>query len=213
MRLKHIKGAEEAVASNKYVIHDPAGMRGRWSYLFENEAPLSLEIGMGKGRFIMDTAAADPASDYLGMERSSSVALRAVQKMEAAPLPNLYFICADANWLCDYFEPGEISRIYLNFSDPWPKKRHANRRLTSPAFLARYEALLSEGGLIEFKTDNTALFDFSVESFESCNWSIQALTRDLHNDPVMGAGNIMTEYEERFSSQGNPIFKLIARRP
>ena len=213
MRLKHVKGAEETVAANKYVIHDPAAMRGSWISLFKNENPPALEIGMGKGRFIMEKAAANPAANFLGMERSSSVALRAIQKMENDPLSNLLFICADADWLEDYFAPGEISEIYLNFSDPWPKKRHENRRLTSRRFLKRYENILARNGILEFKTDNEGLFDFSIESLQDAGWHIEALTRDLHQDPSMNEGNIMTEYEERFSSQGNPIFKLIAVRP
>ena len=212
MRLKHVKGAEEAVAASEFVVQKPEELRGKWCDFFKNDRPIYIEIGMGKGRFIMETASLHPDINYIGMERSSSVALRAVQKMEEAPMTNLRFICADAGRLEEYFAPGEISKIYLNFSDPWPKKRHANRRLTFPRFLRHYETVLENGGTLEFKTDNTVLFDYSLESLEHEGWDILALTRDLHHDPVMNEGNIMTEYEEKFSAQGNPICRLIASK-
>ena len=210
MRLKHIKGADEAVASSPFVIHDAKTRSGTWRQLFGNENPIHIEIGMGKGRFLMELAALNPQISYIGIERYSSVLLRALQKMEEAPLPNLYFLCEDAAELAEFFAPGEISRIYLNFSDPWPKARHARRRLTSVNYLERYAAVLSRDGQLEFKTDNEALFDFSLESVEEAGWRLLGCTRDLHQDPQMGQGNIMTEYEEKFSSRGNPIFKLAA---
>lgn len=127
-------------------------------------------------------------------------------------MPNLRFLCQDAARLPEFFAPGEIDRIYLNFSDPWPKDRHAKRRLTSKTFLECYRQVLSPFGRIEFKTDNRSLFDFSLEEIRLAGWNIDAHTSDLHKDPVMNKGNIMTEYEEKFSSLGNPIFKLIASR-
>lgn len=210
MRLKHIKGAEEAVACSPFVIHDAKERPGAWSSLFGNDGPLHIEIGMGKGRFLMELAARSPQIHYLGIEHYSSVLLRAIQKMEEEPLPNLYFLCEDAAELEQFFNPGEVDRIYLNFSDPWPKARHAGRRLTSVNYLKRYAAVLSAEGQVEFKTDNTALFDFSLESVEEAGWKLLGYTRDLHHDSKMNAGNIMTEYEEKFSSRGNPICKLIA---
>ena len=132
---------------------------------------------------------------------------------EAATGGNLRFIRSDARFLSDYFAEGEIDRIYLNFSDPWPKDKNANKRLTSPIFLAHYMKILRPGGLIEFKTDNRGLFDYSVETINASEFKLLELTYDLHHDPSMNEGNIMTEYEQKFSAKGNPIFKLIAERP
>ncbi len=126
---------------------------------------------------------------------------------------NLRFIRSDARFLSDYFAEGEIDRIYLNFSDPWPKDKNANKRLTSPIFLAHYMKILRPGGLIEFKTDNRGLFDYSVETINASEFKLLELTYDLHHDPSMNEGNIMTEYEQKFSAKGNPIFKLTAERP
>ncbi len=212
MRLKHVKGAEEAIAANEFVVHDAKERKGSWQELFENDHPIHIEIGMGKGQFLMELARQNPEINYLGMERYSSVLLRALQKMEEEPLPNLYFLCEDASELPEMFAKGEIDRIYLNFSDPWPKARHAKRRLTSTEFLARYHQVLSPDGQLEFKTDNVALFDFSLDSVEEAGWKLVCFSQDLHHDPAMNEGNIMTEYEEKFSSKGNPICKLIAIR-
>lgn len=213
MRLKHIKGAEEAVAASAYVVHDASQRQGSWHELFGNRNPLHIEIGMGKGRFLMELARQNPEINYIGIERYSSVLLRALQKMEEEPLPNLCFLCLDAAELTQVFAPGEVARIYLNFSDPWPKARHARRRLTSGDYLNRYAAILPPDGRVEFKTDNEALFDFSLESAEEAGWPLLGCTRDLHHDPKMNQGNVMTEYEEKFSAKGNPIYKLIAVPP
>lgn len=212
MRLRRIKGADEAVEQNPYCISSPAELKGNWHTLFENKNPIHIEIGMGKGQFIMSLARKYPNINYIGMERYTSVLLRALQKMDQDPLPNLRFLCEDAIRLPELFAPQEIDRIYLNFSDPWPKDRHAKRRLTSKTFLKCYEQVLSPQGHIEFKTDNRNLFDFSSEEIQKAGWKINAHTLDLHHDPVMNEGNILTEYEEKFSSMGNPIFKLIASR-
>ena len=212
MRLKHVKGAEEAIAANEYVVHDAKERPGRWQELFGNDHPIHIEIGMGKGQFLMELARRNPDINYLGMERYSSVLLRALQKMEEEPLPNLYFLCEDAAELPEMFANGELNRIYLNFSDPWPKARHAKRRLTSTEFLARYNLVLAADGQIEFKTDNMDLFDFSLESVEEAGWKLVGCSRDLHHDLTMNEGNIMTEYEEKFSAKGNPIYKLVAIR-
>ena len=167
---------------------------------------------MGKGRFLMDLARLHPEINYIGIERYTSVLLRAVQKMQEDELPNVHFLCIDAATLPDIFDRNEVDRIYLNFSDPWPKDRHARRRLTSSEFLARYDLFLAPDGRIEFKTDNQDLFTFSLEEIESSDkWHLDASTRDLHHDAAMNEGNIMTEYEEKFSAVGNPICKLIAQ--
>ncbi len=212
MRLRNIPGAEEAILSSPYCVKEPEEQRGSWQRQFPSSQPLHIEIGMGKGRFIMDMAAANPKINYLGIERYSSVLLRALQKMELSPLSNLKFICMDAADLENVFDQNEVSRIYLNFSDPWPKDRHAKRRLTSRQFFTRYDRILTPEGRIEFKTDNQALFDFSLQEIPEAAWHVDAYTRDLHHDSVLNEGNIMTEYEEKFSSKGNPIYKLIASR-
>ena len=212
MRLRNIPGADDAIAESIYCIKEPKTHKGTWQDIFPSRQPLHIEIGMGKGRFIMDLAATNPNINYVGIERYSSVLLRALQKMEQNPLPNLRFICMDAADIADVFATEEVARIYLNFSDPWPKDRHAKRRLTSRQFFARYDLVLEKSGHVEFKTDNQDLFTFSLEEIPEAGWHLDASTRDLHHDPVLNAGNIMTEYEEKFSSMGNPICKLIASR-
>lgn len=213
MRLRNIPGADEIVSNSPYCIQQPSEYKGKWQTFFKNNNPIHIEVGMGKGRFIMDLAALNPDVNYIGIERYTSVILRAVQKMEENPLPNVFFMCIDAAELPDIFDKDEVDRIYLNFSDPWPKDRHARRRLTSHEFLDRYDQFLKEDGHIEFKTDNQDLFTFSLEEIEnSPKWKLIVSTRDLHNDPVLCEGNVMTEYEEKFSSIGNPICKLITSR-
>lgn len=212
MRLRNIPGADDAIANSIYCIKEPETHKGSWQALFPSKQPLHIEIGMGKGRFIMDLAAANPDINYIGIERYSSVLLRALQKMDAAPLTNLKFVCMDASDIAEVFAPEEVACIYLNFSDPWPKDRHAKRRLTSRQFFARYDFVLAKNGHVEFKTDNQDLFTFSLQEIPEAGWHLDASTRDLHHDPVLNEGNIMTEYEEKFSSMGHPICKLIASR-
>ena len=216
MRLRHIPGAEETIAQSPFVIQDPQLHKGDWSQLFGNSAPIEIEVGMGKGRFIMELAKNHPEINYIGIERYSSVLLRAIQKrreleLSDIHLSNIYFLCVDAKTLDQFFAPGEVRRIYLNFSDPWPKDRHAKRRLTSPQFLAVYEKILAPEGVVEFKTDNRGLFEYSLESIPAAGWSIKEQTFDLHHSP-MAEGNVMTEYEAKFSAEGKPICKLIAGR-
>ncbi len=214
MRLRNIPGADAAVAACPYVIEHPQDLRGHWDDRFETKQPIHIEVGMGKGQFLFGQAAAHPEINYIGIERYTSVLLRAIQKINPdEPPKNMLFICMDAAELPEVFAPDEIARIYLNFSDPWPKDRHARRRLTSSEFLARYDQILATDGSIEFKTDNRALFDFSLDEIEhSAVWKLAAHTFDLHHTPDLCEGNIMTEYEEKFSSMGNPICKLIATR-
>ncbi len=195
---------------NPHVIQEPQEYRGHMKELFGNSNPLRIEVGMGKGQFITSLAAQNPQVNYIGIEKYSSVLIRAIEKQEQLQLPNLRFIRMDAELLPEVFAPGEVDRIYLNFSDPWPKDRHAKRRLTSPAFLARYREILAPDGQVEFKTDNEALFDFSLESVKESGWQLLMETRDLHHSPY-AEGNIMTEYESKFSAMGNPIFKLEAK--
>ena len=212
MRLRNIKGAEQFIADSKYVIQNPEDYLGKWNTFFENDHPLHIEIGMGKGKFIHTLASQNPSVNYLGIEMYSSVLYRAIEKRQEMDLPNLYFIRMDAKNLCDIFCNGEVDRIYLNFSDPWPKDRHAKRRLPSAEFLNRYDSILKKDGRLEFKTDNRELFDFAVEQLPVAGWRAEAVTYDLHKDNALMEGNIMTEYEEKFSSMGNPICKYIICR-
>lgn len=213
MRLRNIPGAGEVIDNSPYCIKEPVELKGKWHDFLGNNNPIHIEVGMGKGRFLMDLARLHPEINYIGIERYTSVLLRAVQKMQEDELPNVHFLCIDAATLPDIFDRNEVDRIYLNFSDPWPKDRHARRRLTSSEFLARYDLFLAHDGRIEFKTDNQDLFTFSLEEIESSDkWHLDASTRDLHHDAAMNEGNIMTEYEEKFSAIGNPICKLIASR-
>lgn len=212
MRLRNITGARDIIAKSEYVVQEPSAYKGRWKELFENKGELHMEVGMGKGRFLNEMARRNPHINYIGIEMYSSVLLRAIQKMEADPLPNLKFICEDARILPEVFEKGEVDYIYLNFSDPWPKDRHAKRRLPSRQFLARFDQILKADGRISFKTDNRDLFDFAVEELEPAGWKAEVITYDLHADEVLCEGNVMTEYEEKFSSKGNPICKYIIYR-
>ncbi|MDE5967000.1 MAG: tRNA (guanosine(46)-N7)-methyltransferase TrmB, partial [Lachnospiraceae bacterium] len=206
-----IKGARELIAANDYVIRDETAHKGHWRDVFGNENPIYIEIGMGKGKFIMELARQNPDINYIGIEKYSSVLLRALEKQEEEQLPNLLFIRMDAEYITDVFDVQEVGRIYLNFSDPWPKDRHAKRRLTSRQFLARYDQILEAGGNVIFKTDNRPLFDFSLEEIEAADWKLTMHTFDLHHSEYL-EGNVMTEYESRFVEQGNPICKLIAYR-
>ena len=166
---------------------------------------------MGKGKFIMELAEKNPDINYVGIERYSSVLLRGLQKRAEMELSNIYFMRLDALELEEVFAPSEVDRIYLNFSDPWPKDRHAKRRLTSDRFLAVYDKILKKDGIIEFKTDNQDLFRYSLESIPEAGWEVREHTFDLHHSP-MAEGNVMTEYEMKFCSEGKPICKLTASR-
>ena len=214
MRLRNISGSREVIAESPFVVPEAELFEcpGKWREIFGNNQPIRIEIGMGKGKFIHTMAKEHPEINYIGIEKYSSVLLRAIQKMEAEELPNLKFIRMDAEDIAKVFAPGEVDRIYLNFSDPWPKDRHAKRRLPSKEFLARYDVILQKDGILEFKTDNRDLFDFAVEELEPAGWKAEVITYDLHKDEKLMQGNIMTEYEEKFSSMGNPICKYIIYR-
>lgn len=212
MRLRNVKGAKEAMIESEYTLNNPELLKGKWrEEYFKNSNPVHVEIGTGKGRFITTLAQNNPDINYIGIEKYSSVLIRALEKQQELQLNNLIFIRMDAENVKDIFEKEEIDKIYLNFSDPWPKDRHAKRRLTSRQFLARYDEFLKKDGTVEFKTDNRALFDFSVEETKEAGWNIQQITYDLHNSD-MNEGNVMTEYEIRFSSEGTPINKMIIGR-
>ena len=215
MRLRNIPRAEGTISAHPAVIKRPEDQRGCWKQVFGNKHPIRIEIGMGKGRFLLNMAKQNPGINFVGVERYSSVLLRAIEKYDTEEfneLKNIRFVCMDARKIDEVFAPDEVDRIYLNFSDPWPKERHAKRRLTSRQFFERYDQILAPRGVVEFKTDNRPLFEFSLEETEEAGWKLMAHTFDLHHDPSMSEGNVMTEYEEKFSSMGNPIYKLIAGR-
>ncbi|MCX4353510.1 MAG: tRNA (guanosine(46)-N7)-methyltransferase TrmB [Lachnospiraceae bacterium] len=212
MRLRNISGSRDVIAESPLVVHEPEITKGKWKDVFGNTHDLHIEIGMGKGKFLHTLAGKNPEINYIGIEKYSSVLLRALQKMETEPLPNLLFIRMDAEEITEVFDREEVSRIYLNFSDPWPKDRHAKRRLPSREYLARYDQILKKDGVIEFKTDNKDLFEFALEELPFAGWKIVRKTFDLHHDVEMMEGNVMTEYEEKFSSKGNPICKYIIKR-
>lgn len=213
MRLKNVPGSREAIEESEFAIDFPKELKGKWKKeRFGNDNPVHIEVGMGKGKFITELAKLNPNINYIGIEKYSSVLIRAIQKMEEEPLSNLCFIRMDAEEIEEVFDKGEVDRIYLNFSDPWPKDRHAKRRLPSRQFLNRFDNILSKDGVIEFKTDNRDLFDFALEEVPFAGWNLVKKTFDLHNDEEMCKGNICTEYEEKFSALGNPICKYIINR-
>lgn len=211
MRLRNVPGAKETIIQSDFSIQEPKTYRGKWREEFKNENLIHIEIGMGKGKFILEMAERNPEINYIGIEKYSSVLVRAVEKTENFEGENLRLIRMDAEEIEEVFAPEEVDRIYLNFSDPWPKDRHAKRRLTSARFLERYDHILAPDGRIMFKTDNRNLFDFSLEQIEEAGWILENYTYDLHNSKF-NEGNVMTEYEEKFSAKGNPICRLTAYR-
>lgn len=211
MRLRNVKGSREAIAENEFVIQEPVKNKGNWKSVFGNDHPIHIEIGMGKGQFLMKLAQQNPNINYIGIEKYSSVLIRALQKRQELELNNLYLMRFDADFINDIFDKDEIDRIYLNFSDPWPKDRHAKRRLTSKQFLERYDKFLAPDGEVIFKTDNIDLFQFSLEQVEEAGWILVNHTFDLHHSEYV-EGNIMTEYEEKFVSLGNKINRMVIKR-
>ena len=212
MRLRNVPGSRDVIAESPFTIKNEVECKGRWKDIFGNENPIYIEIGMGKGQFIMELARSNPNRNYVGIEKYSSVLVRALEKQDEDQLPNIYFIRMEAEYIADVFDRDEVSGIYLNFSDPWPKDRHAKRRLTSLQFLDRYAKILKGDGHVVFKTDNRDLFDFSLEQVDMAeDWELVNHTFDLHNSPYV-TGNIMTEYETKFVAAGNPICRMeIAR--
>lgn len=206
MRLRNVKGAKEWVDNHHLVEQKPRKKKGQWARVFGNDHPIYIEIGMGKGDFIIENAKRYPDINFIGIEKFSAVLMRAVEKVEAldAKLPNLILLRFNADDLLDIFEADEINRVYLNFSDPWPKDRWAKRRLTHHGFLDKYRHILVKDGLVQFKTDNNGLFDFSLEEIEASPFEMTKMTRSLHESPYV-EGNIMTEYESKFVSEGKPI--------
>lgn len=208
MRLRNVPGARDTIAESEFTIKNEASYKGKWNEVFKNNHPIHIEVGMGKGQFITTLAEQNPDINYVGIEKYSSVLVRAIEKQEEKQLPNLVFIRMEAENIVDVFDKGEVERIYLNFSDPWPKDRHAKRRLTSLQFLERYEQILVPKGHVIFKTDNRELFDFSLEQEKlTSHWTLLNSTFDLHHSSYVEE-NIMTEYEQRFVEKGNAICRM-----
>ena len=208
MRLRNVKNASEILNNSSYVIKNPKDYKGSFKNLFDNDNPINLEIGCGKGQFIINMAKKYPNINFIGVEKYESVLVRAVQKADVEVIPNLKFICIDAKELNEVFER-EINTLYLNFSDPWPKNRHSNRRLTSHIFLKIYDDIFEGKNRIIQKTDNIILFASSIESLSTYGYTIEKVSLDLHNTDIE---NVKTEYEEKFSSQGYKINYLIATK-
>lgn len=209
MRLKNVKGANEIIIKGLYYVEDPYINKGNWNKVFNNDNPIYIEIGIGKGKFIVEKAIKYPNINFIGIEKYDSVLVRAIQKSNELELNNLKLVRMDAKRIEEVFDH-EVDRIYLNFSDPWPKDRHYKRRLTSYVFLDKYEHIFKNNKYIIMKTDNIDLFNFSLESLTNHGYNIEFMTNDLHS--LNDADNIMTEYEEKFSNKGIKINKLIARK-
>lgn len=208
MRIRKKSWEAEELSTNEHLVHNPEEYKGKWSEYFGNDKPIYAEIGCGKGRFIVQNAIANPDVNFIGIERQTTIMAIAARK--AGPeMDNIAFIRGDAETLADLFAPEELSRIYLNFSDPWPKKRWAKRRLTYRAFLDLYKTALKGDKEIFLKTDNTVFFESSLNEFCETGWRLSNISLDLHNSDF--EGNIMTEYEERFVGLGQPIYRLEAR--
>lgn len=208
MRLRNVPHAKETIETHpQYVIVEPKDHRGSWQRMFATNQPLHVEVGMGRGKFLYGMAQANPHINYLGIEKMDSVIIVALERIIENPLPNLRLIRVDAEQIDEMFARGEVERVYLNFSDPWPKKKHAKRRLTHESFLKQYETI-TDFGDIHFKTDNRSLFEFSLMSLANYGMKYDFMSLDLHASDF--EGNIMTEYEARFSQKGHPIYRLEA---
>ncbi|MBQ9072041.1 MAG: tRNA (guanosine(46)-N7)-methyltransferase TrmB [Bacilli bacterium] len=208
MRLRNVKGASAIIESSDYIIKDYKEYKGKYKELFNNDNPIHIEIGMGKGDFIIGMAKKYPKINFIGIEKFDSVIVRAIEKIDEE-IPNLKLIRMDATEIEEVFDK-EIDCIYLNFSDPWPKKRHADRRLTSLKFLKRYDCLFKGEKNVIMKTDNRKLFEFSLISFTNYNYKIEEISLDLYNDDIKD--NVATEYEKKFHSLGFPIYKIIVKK-
>lgn len=206
MRLRNVKNKEVILNTCDFLITDPFLYRGSWNKLFGNDHPIYIEIGMGKGKFIYENALKYPEINFIGIEKFDSILARAIQRVENCP-KNLYFIRMDALKIGEIFDK-EVDRIYLNFSDPWPKKRHALRRLTSPVFLEKYDSIFQKDKNIFVRTDNQGLFEYSIESMSGYGYKLYDVSLDLHK--TIDDDRITTEYEDRFVKLNNQIYELKA---
>lgn len=205
MRLKHIKNAEEIISKSEYIVNNPIDYFGKWNSLFKNNNKIEIEIGTGRGKFIINKAILNPNINYIGIEKYDSPLVNAVKILNNKNLNNLKLVCFDAYNINELFNH-EIDKIYLNFSDPWPKNRHALRRLTSPVFLEKYDSIFKSNARIIQKTDNRKLFEYSIMSFVEHGYKIDKISLDLYHDDL--EGNIPTEYEQRFASLGQIIYMI-----
>lgn len=208
MRVRKKAWAKEELENNPHMVHQPQQWKGKWTAFFGNNNPIYVEIGCGKGGFITQNAQAFSDINFIGIERQSTIAAIAARRMPPE-LKNIALICGRAEGLAEVFTPGELKRLYINFCDPWPKKKWAKRRLTYHGFLEGYKEVFGNRGELFFKTDNKGLFEFSLNEFCGNDWKLSNITLDLHNSGY--EGNIMTEYEKRFSQMGMPIYRLEAR--
>ncbi|MCY7020315.1 tRNA (guanine-N(7)-)-methyltransferase [Streptococcus sanguinis] len=209
MRVRNRRGATELLEAHpQYVILNPADAKGRWQEIFGNDHPIHVEVGSGKGAFVSGMAKANPEINYIGIDIQKSVLSYALDKVLATDVPNIKLLWVDGSDLTDYFEEGEIDRLYLNFSDPWPKKRHEKRRLTYQSFLATYQQILPENGEIHFKTDNRGLFEYSLVSFSQYGMKLKGVWLDLHASDF--EDNVLTEYEQKFANKGQVIYRVEA---
>jgi tRNA (guanine-N(7)-)-methyltransferase len=209
MRVRNRKGATELLEAHpQYVILNPADAKGRWQEIFGNDHPIHVEVGSGKGAFVSGMAKANPDINYIGIDIQKSVLSYALDKVLATDVPNIKLLWVDGSDLTDYFEKDEIDRLYLNFSDPWPKKRHEKRRLTYQSFLATYQQILPENGEIHFKTDNRGLFEYSLVSFSQYGMKLKGVWLDLHASDF--EDNVLTEYEQKFANKGQVIYRVEA---
>ncbi len=208
MRLRKVKNIEEKIKQfADVIVFDSQIKKGKWNEVFGNDNPIYLEIGTGKGNFIVTHAVKFPHVNFIGCEVSNSIIYKAA--MKGRNIPNLRFINIDASLLQEVFIKGEIAQIYLNFSDPWPKTRHEKRRLTSPSFLEQYQRLLKDQGIIELKSDNQHFFEYSLMKFNEQKWDFLELNLDLHKEAVIEI--ITTEYEEKFKEIGKTIYYVKVR--
>lgn len=209
MRLRNVKNKEEILKNTTYLLTNPEEYKSIWNKLFGNNHKLYIEVGMGKGDFIIENAKRYPDINFIGIEKYDSVIARAIEKANLEELPNLKLVRMDANHIEEAFS-NEVDLIYLNFSDPWPKKRHAKKRLTSEIFLSKYANIFTGDNKIIMKTDNTGLFEYSLESLSQYGYIIEKVSLDLHNSDI--DNNIETEYEKKFSSKGNNIYYLEVKK-
>lgn len=207
MRLRNIKGAKEIVQNSKYIVNNYKEYKGKWNKIFDNNNPIHLEIGMGKGKFILENALKNPNINYIGIEKYDSVLYKAIKKIDEVNINNLKIISCDALELMDIFN-SEIDCIYLNFSDPWHKDRHSKRRLTSEVYLNIYNSIFKNNNHIILKTDNRNMFEFSIETLSKDRYIFKEVNLDLHNSNIRDI--ITTEYEDKFVSKGNIIYMFDA---
>lgn len=210
LRLRNKPGAKQQILEQpNIVIPNPKEIKGKWSEIFGNDNPIHIEVGTGKGKFVIGMGQANPSINYIGIEKYDSVIITAMERVIESGATNVKLLNQDVNELTSFFAEDEVERVYINFTDPWPKNRHEKRRLTYESFLALYEQVLPKHGEIHFKTDNQGLFEYSLHSFSKYGLLLKNISLDLHNSDI--EGNIMTEYEQKFSEKGMRIYRCEAQ--